>query len=341
MQEPGSNYFMSSTRIGFRFWQENDLPLAHKLWGNSRVTKYFNKVPLSLEQIRERLLGEMETAERIHVQYWPIFLLRDNEHIGCAGLRSYKEKTLELGFHLKPEYWGCGLATEAARAVIEYTFGNNLAEALFAGHHPDNIASQRTLVKLGFLGSACLFYEATGEMHPSYFLYKKDQRFSTRPATASDAQALALVHSASIYATFKGILDDYVAERSLDYCLRAWKERLAQEGKSQTIVLMHGEQIAGFVTSAASKDANLRERTGAIDRIYVHPQFWRKGLGQQLISCGEKLLVERGYKTISLWVFEANENARRFYERNSYKPDGVKKEAYNARLLRYIKQLQS
>jgi hypothetical protein len=44
------------------------------------------------------------TLVREHrVQYWPVFLLSNAEHVGCAGLRPYKaeQKIYELGFHMR------------------------------------------------------------------------------------------------------------------------------------------------------------------------------------------------------------------------------------------------
>jgi len=109
------------------------------------------------------------------VQYWPIFLLDSGEFVGCCGLRPYPstepvEIVYELGFHLRPQFWGLGLAMEAARAVIAHAFDDLAATSLFAGHHPDNAASARLLGKLGFRYDHHEFYAPTGREHPSYLL---------------------------------------------------------------------------------------------------------------------------------------------------------------------------
>ncbi len=117
-----------------------------------------------------------------NVQYWPLFLLQGDAHVGCAGLRPYtlKDQTYEMGFHLRPEYemgfhlrpdyWGRGLAVEAGQAIIAFAFGTLGAHALFAGHHPANAASRKVLEKLGFGFAYEEFYPPTGLMHPSYLL---------------------------------------------------------------------------------------------------------------------------------------------------------------------------
>lgn len=128
--------------------------------------------PLTRPQVEEKLTREITMQEASGVQYWPIFLLENGEHVGCAGLRDYRpaERIYELGFHLLPGFWGRGLAEEAGRAVIQYAFGTAGASGLFAGHHPENAASRRVLEKLGFRYTHDELYAPTGILHPSYFL---------------------------------------------------------------------------------------------------------------------------------------------------------------------------
>ena len=87
------------------------------------------------------------------LQYWPMFLLDSDRHVGCAGLRPYRseQRVYEFGVHLCRAFWGRGLAREAALAVIAHAFDTLDAEALFAGHHPANHASRQLLLKLGFV----------------------------------------------------------------------------------------------------------------------------------------------------------------------------------------------
>ncbi len=70
--------------------------------------------------------------------------------IGAAGLHETGKDNLELGYWLAPEYWGHGLATEAAKAMVVLGFEKLQAEALNSGHFTDNPASGRVLEKAGF-----------------------------------------------------------------------------------------------------------------------------------------------------------------------------------------------
>ena len=76
----------------------------------------------------------------------------------------------EIGFHFRPEFWGQRYASEAANAVIDYAFRVLKADKLFAGHNPNNVASRKTLLSLGFAYIGDEFYEPTGLQHPSYEL---------------------------------------------------------------------------------------------------------------------------------------------------------------------------
>lgn len=168
----GRTYFLRTTRLGFGRWHEADLPLARDLWGDARVTRLFGG-PFPETQVRERLAREIANEAALGIQYWPLFLLADGSHVGCGGLRPCdRPRTLELGFHLRPAFWGRGLATEAARAIAAHAFGTLGVDALFAGHHPDNRDSARVLAKLGFRSIGEELYEPTGLMHPSYLLRK-------------------------------------------------------------------------------------------------------------------------------------------------------------------------
>jgi RimJ/RimL family protein N-acetyltransferase len=165
------DYFLESQRLGFSHWSADDLSLALALWSDAEVTRFIGG-PFSRDRVQEKLDRELVFMSAHHVQYWPVFLLSNGEHVGCAGLRPCKpeEKIYELGFHLRPAYWGQGFALEAGRAVVAWAFNTLDARALFAGHHPSNAASRRVLEKLGFQFTHEEFYEPTGLLHLCYLL---------------------------------------------------------------------------------------------------------------------------------------------------------------------------
>ncbi len=167
------DYFMKTERLGFSMWSATDLDLAAQLWGEEEVTRYIcADGKFTQQDIIRRLDTEIHNDKLFHIQYWPMFELVTNELIGCCGIRPYKPelKSYEIGFHLRKRYWGLGYASEAAKAVIDYSFTVFKADKLYAGHHPCNEASEKLLIKLGFQYIGKNFYEPTGLYHPSYEL---------------------------------------------------------------------------------------------------------------------------------------------------------------------------
>jgi len=165
------DYFLETERIAFSRWTQDDYDLAFLLWGDESVTRYISKTGKFTErEIMKRLHIEIENEKNFRVQYWPIFEKATDELIGCCGLRPYniEERIYEIGFHLRHRYWGRGLASEAARATIQYSLDTLNAAELFAGHNPNNAESEKILKKLGFEYIGNEFYEPTGLYHPSY-----------------------------------------------------------------------------------------------------------------------------------------------------------------------------
>ena len=163
--------------MGFRYWTHDDLDLALGLWGDIRVTKFIDaRGLLSKNQIKERLAKEIAIAESFGVQYWPIFLLSNDWHVGCCGLRPYDFSAgiYEIGFHIRSKYWQHGYAAEAARAVVKYAFEKLRAVSLFAGHHPRNNISRQLLLRLGFRYTHDEYYAPTGLNHLSYTVTMSD-----------------------------------------------------------------------------------------------------------------------------------------------------------------------
>ena len=172
-----TTYFLCTESLGFRHWREDDYELALGLWGDFAVTRLIDaRGQLSGDQVRQKLQQEIATAAAYGIQYWPIFLLSTGEHIGCCGLRAYDlaQGIYEIGFHIRKQQWGLGFASEAARRVIKFAFDDLDANAIFAGHNPQNEASRKLLKKLGFYYTHDEYYEPTRLNHPSYLLIKED-----------------------------------------------------------------------------------------------------------------------------------------------------------------------
>jgi RimJ/RimL family protein N-acetyltransferase len=77
-------------------------------------------------------------------------IFRDGTLIGTCGIEPRADDAAELGYWLGVPYRGRGFATEAARALIDYAFGELQHDTLQAGARVSNPASRRVLEKCAF-----------------------------------------------------------------------------------------------------------------------------------------------------------------------------------------------
>jgi ribosomal protein S18 acetylase RimI-like enzyme len=129
-----------------------------------------------------------------------------------------------------------------------------------------------------------------------------------RWAVPEDATALADVHVTTWQYAYEGIFADRFLN-GLDRERRGnWWKTFIEEGARVHVVDDHG--IVGFCHAGAS-DA---EGWGEIFAIYVHPDHWGRGHGDELLRAGEATLRDAGFGRSLLWVLEDNSRARGFYE---------------------------
>lgn len=110
-------------------------------------------------------LDSEQTATRLEAMrtHWDeheygIFALRwrgTDEFVGWAGLATPTflpevMPAVEIGWRLLREWWGCGVATEAASDVLRFAFHDIGLDQLLGIRHVDNEASGRVMEKLGF-----------------------------------------------------------------------------------------------------------------------------------------------------------------------------------------------
>jgi RimJ/RimL family protein N-acetyltransferase len=80
-----------------------------------------------------------------------VFLIEcDRAAVGVVGVDWREPEAPELGYWLGVAYWGQGFGTEAARAVIDFTFEEFEIENLFSGARVTNPSSRNILEKCGF-----------------------------------------------------------------------------------------------------------------------------------------------------------------------------------------------
>ena len=118
-----------------------------------------------------------------------------------------------------------------------------------------------------------------------------------RRATAGDAAATAEVFLASFHATY----DFPLAHTDAD--VRRWiTDTVIPE--QETWLAVDGGAVVGFLALTPA----------SVEQLYVAPDRLGRGIGRALLEVAKR----RSPSGLSLYTFQANARARRFYERNGF-----------------------
>lgn len=122
----------------------DDLAAIHAVLSDARAMLYWSTPPhATIEQSRAWLQSMVDAPEEANADF---VIERDGVVIGKAGCW----RLPEIGFILRPDHWGRGLAQEAVGAVVDFTFAHFAIPAITADVDPRNSASLRLLDRLGF-----------------------------------------------------------------------------------------------------------------------------------------------------------------------------------------------
>jgi RimJ/RimL family protein N-acetyltransferase len=94
-------------------------------------------------------------------------LLTVHSSAGRAGWSQFEDGSIEIGYAIKPEFWGHGYAGEAATALMQWAKSNRPENRLVGFALPSNKASLRILERIGMeilenrkiAGAEVAFYE--------------------------------------------------------------------------------------------------------------------------------------------------------------------------------------
>jgi GNAT superfamily N-acetyltransferase len=104
-----------------------------------------------------------------------------------------------------------------------------------------------------------------------------------------------------------------------------WERRIADPDVI-SLVAEHRDQVAGLAVLSRSPDEDCDPALVALlDRLYVEPAAWRRGLGRALVDASMKELHARRFQEVTLWTAEWNAS-RGFYEASGWSLDGATRE---------------
>ena len=158
-----------------------------------------------------------------------------------------------------------------------------------------------------------------------------------RPARAGDTGDLARVQVASWRCRLAGIvpaglLGELTSEEASAVWRDRWREAIASPPTSRHRVLVAvtgalPREVGGVVSAGPATDADRWPGTDAeIYELRVSPERTGQGHGSRLLHAAADTLVSDGFRTVSMWVLEADTAVRRFLESGGWAADGDRAE---------------
>lgn len=152
---------LRSDRLILRPWSpddQSDVEAAFDIYRRDEVARWLGAEPKpweSLQQARQRLerwraVGEDQEG----LGLWAITLNRHDPPVGTALLVQLPDgegeltDDIEIGWHLHPDCWGRGFATEAAQCLLHHAWDLEIPE-VNAVAYPGNDRSVAVIERLG------------------------------------------------------------------------------------------------------------------------------------------------------------------------------------------------
>jgi [ribosomal protein S5]-alanine N-acetyltransferase len=154
---------LETERMRLRWLTEDDVPLLFAMDSDPEVMRYITLTPTAdAEESRKWVrslyaryynagsrYGLFAADEKATGAFIGWFALRPARDYRFAAEVAFQDDELELGYRFCRTFWGRGLATEGACALVEYGFADPAVRAIVAVALVENRASTRVMEKAG------------------------------------------------------------------------------------------------------------------------------------------------------------------------------------------------
>ena len=145
---------ITTKRLKTRKLELSDITIWEKFFENNNSLPYLG-IDLSKDnrtQSKEWIERQLWRYENNKFGHQALIERKTNNFVGQCGLLTQQidnKIETEIAYHIIPEYWGLGFATEAAKEFRDYAFRNDLCNSLISVIDVRNIASQKVAKKNG------------------------------------------------------------------------------------------------------------------------------------------------------------------------------------------------
>ena len=144
---------LETKRLILRRQVIEDLDALWALYCDPEITKYIPDAPKTYAEARQELEWHMNGHPRNpELGLWATIHKETGRFIGRCGLLPWTidgQEEVEVAYTIARDYWGQGLGTEAAQAIVQYAFEQLNFSRLVCMIEPGNQASARVARKIG------------------------------------------------------------------------------------------------------------------------------------------------------------------------------------------------
>jgi len=159
---------LETKRLLLRHLVMDDLDALFALYRDEEIRRYFPEGILTYEETKEELEWFLHGhPSHPELGLWATIYKETGQFIGRCGLLPWTidgHDEVEVAYLIDKKYWGRGLATEAAQALVHYGFEHLNLSRLICLIDQDNQASIRVATKIGMI------FEKEGEDEKGPFL---------------------------------------------------------------------------------------------------------------------------------------------------------------------------
>ena len=142
---------LETDRLVLTTWKTSDWAALRPIATDVEVMRYITGgVPWTDDRIQSFVNRQVELFSERGFCRWKLLLKPAQEMIGFCGVVFWRDALdPEIGWWLARQYWGRGLATEAARAALRDAFERAGLDRIISIARPANTASTRIMEKIG------------------------------------------------------------------------------------------------------------------------------------------------------------------------------------------------
>jgi RimJ/RimL family protein N-acetyltransferase len=142
---------LQTERLVLREFVADDADALALVLSDPETMRYY-PAPFDRARVEQWIDRNLHRYAEDGVGLWAMVLKSTGELIGDCGIIRQQvdgENLFEIGYHLRRDHWGQGLATEAALACREWAFANLKLERLISLIRPENVPSSRVAERNG------------------------------------------------------------------------------------------------------------------------------------------------------------------------------------------------